>query len=273
MTDPLSMIALGAAVGGAAGKFAEKAWDSGEKWITSYFANHHAKSQEKAKENTLSFLTDLASRVESLEKSKTISPEQISSSQEHPDFSVVLQKAIISASQTESKEKHKLLSRLVAERMKAAPESLMALASKMACDAISFTTSNQLKILGLTMNALYIGPNQILSEEQYFGWLEARLGPFSDVLPSNLDYAHLEALSCLKFERFLTRDLQEILTRKNNGKMNYDNFKQHTLGKSLINIWENNGLKSAQLTSIGQMIGVMVSDEVTRLITNMSGWE
>ena len=65
MTDPLSLIALGAAIGGAAGKFVEKAWDSGEKWITSYFENHHEKSQEKAKQNTLSFLTDLAKRVES----------------------------------------------------------------------------------------------------------------------------------------------------------------------------------------------------------------
>lgn len=33
MTDPLSLIAVGAAVGGAAGKFVEKAWDSGEKWL------------------------------------------------------------------------------------------------------------------------------------------------------------------------------------------------------------------------------------------------
>ena len=63
MTDPLSLIALSAAVGRAAGKFVEKAWDSGEKWIASYFANHHGKSQEKAKENSLSFLTDLASML------------------------------------------------------------------------------------------------------------------------------------------------------------------------------------------------------------------
>ena len=44
MADPLSLVALGAAVGGAAGKFVEKAWDSGEKWITSYFADHRPKA-------------------------------------------------------------------------------------------------------------------------------------------------------------------------------------------------------------------------------------
>lgn len=273
MTDPLSLITLGAAVGGAAGKFVEKAWDSGEKWIASYFAYHHGKSQEKAKENSLSFLTDLASRVEALENSRVLSPEQISASQEHPDFSVVLQKAMISASQTESKEKHHLLSRLVAERMKASPESLLALTSKMACDAISFTTSNQLQLLGLIANILYIGPNAKLSKENYMGYLLARLGPFSTIRPRNLDYIHLEALSCLKFETFLTRDLNKILTDKNKGEFDFDLFKNNPVGQGIFDIWENHALKSTQLTSIGQMIGVMVSDQTTNSVTNMSGWE
>ncbi len=48
MPDPLSLVALGAAIGGGAGKFVEKAWDSGEKWIVSYFANHQEKAREKA---------------------------------------------------------------------------------------------------------------------------------------------------------------------------------------------------------------------------------
>lgn len=267
------LVALGADVGGAAGKFVEKAWDSGEKWISTYFANHHGKSQEKARENSLSFLTDLASRVEFLEKSKTITPEQIISSQEHPDFSVVLQKALISASQTENKEKHQLLSRLVAERMKSAPESLLALTSKMACDAIACTTSNQLNLLGLIANIMYIGPSSKLSNEQYTGYLQARLRPFSEVRPENLDYVHLEALSCLKFEPFLTRDLKKILTDKNQGEFDFDAFKEQPLGKSLTESWEKHHLKSTQLTSIGQMIGVMVSDQVTGAATNMSGWE
>ncbi len=33
MTDPLTLVAIAAAVGGTAGKLAEKAWDSGEKWL------------------------------------------------------------------------------------------------------------------------------------------------------------------------------------------------------------------------------------------------
>lgn len=273
MSDPVSLIALGAAIGGAAGKFVEKAWDSGEKWISSYFANHHEKSQKKAKENTISFLNDLAMRVESLEKSKRVTAEQISSAQEHPDFSVALQKAMISASQTENKEKHQLLSRLVTERIKATPESLIALASKMACDAISYTKSSQLKILGLITNILYVNPNQDLTEEQYLGWLQSRITPFMGLQVSNLDLNHLESLSCLKYESIITRDLQKTLTDKNKGKFNYGTFKDSPLGKFLVDIWENQHLKSTQLTSTGQIIGVMVSDQVTGAATNMDGWE
>lgn len=33
MADPISLIALGAVVGGAAGKFTEKAWESSERWL------------------------------------------------------------------------------------------------------------------------------------------------------------------------------------------------------------------------------------------------
>ena len=54
----------------------------------------------------------------------------------------------------------------------------MALTSKMACDAIAYTTSNQLKLLGLISNILYIRPDSSLSEDQYFGYLQARLGHF-----------------------------------------------------------------------------------------------
>jgi len=35
--DPVSIAVTSAAIGGVAGKFVEKAWNLGEKWITEYF--------------------------------------------------------------------------------------------------------------------------------------------------------------------------------------------------------------------------------------------
>ena len=73
MSDPLSLVAFGAAVGGAAGKFVEKAWDSGEKWITAYLSDHRPKAIAQAHENSADFLNELALRIKALEDRGTIS--------------------------------------------------------------------------------------------------------------------------------------------------------------------------------------------------------
>ena len=272
MPDPLSLVALGAAIGGGAGKFVEKAWDSGEKWIVSYFANHQEKAREKAEENSADFLKKLGARVAELENNNQISEDSLVTAQEHPDFSVVLQKAMLSAAQTDSESKHDLLSRLVAERIQAAPESMLSMASKMACDAISFTTPNQLQILGLLTNILYIEPSGLTHQSQQMPWLQARTAPFLSVNANPMDYTHLESLSCMKFESFITRDLSQILTQKLGKGFEYEEFKLTQLGDKLIAIWEEKSLKSCQLTTVGQILGIMVSDQFIGGKTNMSGW-
>lgn len=273
MADPISLVAIGAAVGGASGKFVERAWDSGERWLKSYFADHHEKAQEKGQENSLSFLSDLSRRLESLEQQGRLSPEKIATAQEHPDFSVVLQKAMLSAAQTDNNEKHKLLSRLVAERISSKPESLLALASKMACDAISYTTTNQLRLLGIVVNLLYISPTAEMNQEQYARWLQARLGAFIGTTVNNMDYLHLESLSCLKVLSFVGRDLKSTLAKKNNDKFDYESFKITDLGCFLVDIWDKQKLHTVELTSIGQIIGIMVTDQMAGASTNMSVWE
>lgn len=272
MPEPLSLIALGAAIGGGAGKFVEKAWDSGEKWVVSYFSNHQEKAREKAEENSSDFLRKLGERVSELEKSNSISEEALVTAQEHPDFSVVLQKAMLSAAQTDNESKHDLLSRLVAERIQASPESMLSMASKMACDAISYTTPNQLLILGFLTNVLYINPNGLFHQSQHLPWLQARLGPFLGVNPNHMDYTHLESLSCLKFESFITRDLAQILNQKMGSGFDYEGFKSTQLGEKVLAAWEGGSLKSCQLTSVGQILGVMVSDQYVGGKTSMSGW-
>ena len=108
----------------------------------------------------MDFLNELAQKVKQLEESKQISQEKINSAQDHPDFSALLQKALLTSAQTDNKDKHVILARLVSERLKTEPESILALGSKMACDAISYATVNQLMILGLAVN--FYGCDQIL---------------------------------------------------------------------------------------------------------------
>ena len=272
MPDPISLIALGAAVGGCAGKFVEKAWDSGEKWVVSYFSNHQEKAREKAEKNSANFLNKLGQSVSELEKSSEVAEETINTAQEHPDFSVILQKAMLSAAQTDNEDKHDLLARLVSERLKSSPESMLAMASKMACDAISFTTPNQLQILGLLTNILYIQPNGLIGPEQNQEWMIARVIPFLNARPELIDYTHLESISCMKFESFISRDLKVVFDQKFYNQFNYDIFSTHPVGTQLIEKWEGKSLKSCQLTTVGQILGVMISDQVCGGKTNMLSW-
>lgn len=277
--EPLSIIAIGAAVGGAAGKFVEKAWDSGEKWIQTYFKDHKEVAQQKATENSMDFLNELAQKVKQLEESKQISQEKINSAQDHPDFSALLQKALLTSAQTDNKDKHIILARLVSERLKTEPESILALGSKMACDAISYATVNQLMILGLAVNFYGVRPNPYpplgVNEANFQDWLDnwliIRLKPYQNITFRPIDITHLESLSCLKVNTFIGRDLNDMF-KKDNLSYDFEKMKDVTLKTSMKKVWDE-GLQKIDLTTVGQIIGVSVSDLLTKTTTTFDGWE
>ncbi len=282
MTDPMSLIALGAAVGGAVGKFTEKAWDQGEKWITSYFKDHGQKAQEKAKENSLAFLGDLSQRLKIVEKQNQENSQEIQDALSHPGFSILLQKAMLASAETDSKEKHEILSRLIADRLTKDSESIHALTSKMATDAISNMTTNQLNLLALNMNLRYIVPSEIpedkIENQEKFdkfaeNWIKARVEKLANLQFSNLDLEHLEALSCLTNMRLGSSGLKQIFENKfsktSKFKFDYEKFIDSDLGKAIKAHWEN-GLQSAILTSVGQLIGIYATEMITGSSTNLS---
>ncbi len=277
--EPLSIIAIGAAVGGAAGKFVEKAWDSGEKWIQSYFKDHKEVAQQKATDNTMDFLNELAQKVKQLEDSKQIPKDKIESAQDHPDFSAMLQKALLTSAQTDSKDKHIILARLVSERLKSEPESILALGSKMACDAISYATVNQLLILGLAVNFYGIRPNpfppigvnETNFQEYMNAWLTQRLKPYEKIEFKQIDIIHLESLSCLKVNTFIGRGLNDMF-KEENLVYDFEKMVDIQLREKMKKIW-NDGLQKIDLTTVGQIIGVSVSDLLTNTNTTFDGWE
>jgi hypothetical protein len=271
MTDPLTLITLGAALGGATGKFVEKAWDSGEKWLVSYFADHRPKALEQAQVNSLDFLDRLAKRVNALEENGAVSKTVIESAQDHPDFSVAMQRAMLTAAQTNDGDKHDLLARMLSERLDANPESLRAMATKLALDAVGYATPRQLKLLALIADLMYVVPSSNLTAQAYGNWFEARFAPYVDVSFSSLDLLHLESLSCLKHSSIISRNLHEVLKSKNNGE-----FDPAMLTTPLVvhiqSLWER-GIKGVDLSSVGQLIGVYVSDSLTGGTTSFSSWD
>lgn len=278
--EPFSLIALGAAVGGGAGKFVEKAWDSGEKWIQSYFKDHKENAQKQATANSLDFLTELAHRIKQLEDEQKVSKEKIDQAQDHPDFSAFLQKALLTSAQTDNKDKHKLLARLVSERLSSEPESVFSLASKMACDALSFTSTNQILLLGLLTNLFTIRPHPFppvgLTPDKFQEWMDTwitqRLLPFKNLAIGKQDLNHLESLSCLKINQFIGRDLNQMYT-VGDFKFDFNLLKAVDLKENIQKFWTESKLQAIDLTTTGQIIGVLSSDMISNTQTSFEGWE
>ncbi len=281
VVEELAVSAIAGAAGGAAGKFVETAWSTGEKWIHSFFQDHTLKAQNQAKRNSIDFLDKLAQNLKTIENEGKVTKQQIETAMDHPEFSVILQKAIISAAQTDNTDKHLLLARLVSERLKTPSESRLALASKIACDAISNATPNQLKLLGLIVTLGYLRPNNPpaneMNEEQRFLWSQTwwrqRLMPYKGLTFDDLDLFHLESLSCIMWVPILGKDLNRVL-RLFDDKYSFDieKFKKTDIGIELEEYWHKKGLQSVTPTSVGQLIGADVSDMLTNTRTEFTGW-
>lgn len=277
--DPLSIVVLSSAVGGATGKFVEKAWDSGEKWIQSYFKDHKENSQKNAINNSFDFLTELASRVKALEEQSNRNKQQITEAQDHPDFSIFLQKALITSAQTDSKEKHILLATLVSQRLIAEPESVFSLASKMACDAIAYMTSNQIKLLGLLATLFLMKPQGLprgLTNESYQEWYDLfitpRLSPYNKLIIGKQDLKHLESLSCVKLNEAMVRDLSYNFSIFD-FKFDFNSIKSYAIKEKFQNHWGDPRIQQVNLTTTGEIIGVLVSNMISNTVTTLDGWE
>ena len=80
MPDPISLVAFGAAIGGAAGKFAERAWDSADRWLAERFGSHAAEAQARARLNAGAFVSELAAKISNLETEQRIDASALTAS-------------------------------------------------------------------------------------------------------------------------------------------------------------------------------------------------
>ena len=278
--QPLSIALISGTVGGLAGAFAGKMWDAGEKWLRSFFRDHNPRAQEKAMQNALFFISDLAHRVQQIEK-KTEDDQELREKMNHaledPDFSALLKDAIIASSRTSSEDKRKVLARIVSERLRCPPEGLVALTSILACDAVKYLTPDQMMFLGLAALVYYIRPIPLPSEEigkYYVDWLSKSISPFLPLKsPSFLDLLHLESVSCIKPGSVPVYLLRAVLRPSTEGDYGwpYDDFVKDNAGRQLSELWDN-VIQKYTLTTPGQLLGVYVYDELNKTKTGID-WE
>ena len=279
MSDPLSSVALGAAIGGAAGKFAEKAWDSGEKWLSSFYKDHHPKVVERATTNSLKFIAALAQRVNKLEDAARASEDmkvRIVSVLEDPAFSALLKDSLLESAKTENEKTHRLLARLVAERLQCESNNLLALTIPLACDAVKSLTYRQLQFLAIATIIECIFAYEILckhpSDIHTFcvEWFEKRLPqilPKEDI--SDMDLRHLVGISCIHVTvKFKEAFPENRLARSLAGGRREPEFGQifsfvegHITGRVLADFWRHK-LSNISLTSYGILIGACAFEEI-----------
>lgn len=258
MSDPITLAVLaGAAAGGAAGKFTEIAVESGKNWIGKYFNNHQPKAQEKAEQNGLDFLIELGTRIKALEESNTVTQQKIEKIQEEPDFSVALQKALISSAQTENKEKHKVLAEMLSQRLTVESESLLALTTKKALDVVSFLTPNQLNILAAATVFYSIRSPFTLNAFHYETWINNNFEPFLNTEISEIGLMHLESFSCLTLNPMFGKDLNELFTRNNHGTSLSYGFYETEEYRKIYKLWDQK-LEIVNLTTVGSLIGLNI---------------
>jgi len=281
--EPLSIIAISAGVGAVSTKVVDRAWDSGEKWLKSYFKDHQENVQQTAKQNSLQFLADLAQKVNELEKQAASDPDfqkSRESSLQDPDFSALLKDALITSARTGSEVKHQILGRIVSERLRVPSEDLVALTSTLACEAVGHLTTKQLNFLGLAVLTYFLRPNPFPPPDLptdhlgrfYFDWLAENLQLHSpQEVVSTHDLTHLESVSCLSYIRIATAgNLKKVLTptHMEDDWPFEDLVQKDPNGKVLMDLWEA-GMESVTLTTTGQLIGTYVHDQKTNTRTTI----
>jgi len=261
MPDPISLIALGAAVGGAAGKFTEKAWDSSERWLKERFGSHRAAAQKLARENAADFVRELADRVKKLEDRHQVKRQQLDDVARHPQFSSLLQRSVLNAAETNDHTKHRLLATLVANRMQSAPETTLALASQLASDAITRSTQRQLTLMALQAFIEGVQPKYPMKLSMFEVWLKVNLEPFEDFEFHEIDARHLVAIACATFDPTSQRMLGLMLAMKRHGKL-LRKINEILANTNLQMQWDH-GLAGVELTSVGLVVGALAYDQMT----------
>lgn len=272
--DPVTLALLSAVGGATAKKFVDDAWDLGKGWLDDYFVKHQPEAKENAQENALDFLVELGNRIQKLEEKaedSSIINEQIKSSLSDPDFSVLLQNALISSARTSSREKHNLMALVVSDRLIAYQESVKMLTSNMVIDVIPHLSPKHLKLLGLMTavqwHLLPLIPSKTIDKTF---WIDHLVKSLSPLLPeeeiTEMDYMHLESVSCITITQ--GRNINPLISPPKELSIVWSNYrdgriflKETDVGKKLLKIWVG-GLEKSYLTSLGGLIGIYVQDEL-----------
>lgn len=282
MVSLLEAFVVGVA-GGTGKQLAEASW----KRVAHYLSD--GKAEEQFRRNVKSMLDDLDSRIQLVEQDTAYGPAFIRKAFEQPSFRVLLQQAILSSGQSSEPRKHALLAKIILERIKEGnPESILAITSRMACEAVALLTPHQIRALGLVQvlrhPSTYV-PDSIkeyfpralaaaTSFRRFFDYVLGvqRLHLFHRRLIA-IDLMHMDAIGCIRGgEPDLVPFLKPWKFKDKFGEPT------HLEDAHLSRLSEIRRRLLGQLCGIdptptGRLIGVYVADDVFGRTTDFQNWE
>jgi hypothetical protein len=280
--DPITTLVVSSAVGGAAGGFIKEISSNGVKWIIELVTAQSPEMQTAAKKNLENFVSHLAKRVERLEgEIPTEKAEIFKKALNHPSSALLIKTAMIDSATTDNDERHELLAELIAQRLTANADDMIALAGSAACSVVISLSSRQIKILAVLSTIKIIRPlqknniSELSNAKKYINdWWEKNIDPLikdgNVANATNLDFEHLAAMGCVRIS-IGTGDLAKIVSSgivSPEPDFNEAEFIGQEWFDTLKKQWENFG--HATPTSIGQLIGILHRDTKLKTRTQIN---
>jgi len=279
--DPITTLVVSSAVGGAAGSFIKEVSSNGVKWLVELVTAQSPEMQAIAKKNVENFVARLAQRVETLEKEiPTDKSEIFKQALNHPGSALLIKTAMIDSAITDNEDKHELLAELIAQRLTANADDMIALAGAAACSAVNCLSSRQIKILSIISTLYSVRPLQKIkttnsneAKNYIASWWKMNIEPlitegFNSAVA--LDYEHLAAMGCVR----ISIGSMDLINVTSSGfiepQVNFteDELKDYLWYESLKKSWE--GLGHLTPTSIGQLIGILYRDSKLKTKTQIN---
>lgn len=256
MGDDMLMVATAAFFAGAGTKIGEVVVESAPKWIRGRFLGHRDAVIAAAVKNSEGMLAALADRVRKVEHDNAAIQQAIEAALDRPDVSASFQLATLTAAQTDDPEKHRLLARILADRLVAGEATMTAAVTNLAMEAIGKLTPNQIRLTGLGIALQTLRPEKEETPEALSRRLEFLLAPFVSATAGGLDILHLDSLSVFRMMLVGQGNLEGFL--KGILRESFDpSFVKSSIGERIDLTWSR-GLTRTHPLPAGMLIGTHV---------------
>jgi len=171
-----------------------------------------------------------------------------------------------------------VLAGLVADRLRHDDDTLYALCSQLACEAVGRMTQDQMKALALFCVVGMIRPQtndpqslyDLIQGDGAVQWLVAQCRPYVALRLTTTDMLHMEALSCLKWDPLVSRALKDFLA-SGHIPVPHDRFIKTEIGRAIEAAW-NRGLSHGLPTTVGQLVGFYTHGAISGTYVSLAGW-